>query len=454
MLKCFKRSIILVLFVLLTQHLAGQEEKFFIQDSEVFIQQITTLLGETSNKSYLKQGGELMQAFLPRWQAGRFSKSEKELIKEICEVLYAKKYRNYPYFFDFYKALNAFAGSSHNERSIVNWLLFTKLKLENESQRTFGDHLEYSNKLLISQIISERGSYSWFLRNASYHFASDTALILQVVKADLICASRRDSALILNTSGIFYASENLWKGQGGNTVWWRFEIDENDLKLHFSDYTVDLSQSEYSADSVTFSYGKYFNFSMLGRFEDKVFSSPPGNRTSYPRFYAYFNDYELKQIFKSITYRGGFMIEGATIKGTGNGRRKAQLEFFQDDKLRMVLRSSEFVLTQKKIVSNTTAVLIPLGQDSLYHPAVHFQYDDQTRRLILYRTEAGLADSPFFDSFHKLDIHFESLYWMIDSSELHFRQLEGTRAESVGFLQSMNYFSFSDFDRLRLIDNQ
>ncbi|MDD3636970.1 MAG: hypothetical protein PHN50_05215 [Bacteroidales bacterium] len=454
MINRFTRSIVMFLFVLLTLNLSGQEERYFEEDSDIFIQQIAGLLDEISNKTYQKQGEALMQALLPRWQAGRFSKKEKDLIKDISEVMHQNNYRNYPYFFDFFKAINALASSSHNERSVINWLSFTRQTLENESQRTFGSHLEYSIKLLIDQLISDRGSTSWFLRNASYHFASDTALILQVEQADLVCASRRDSSLILNTSGIFYASDNRWKGRGGNTVWWRFGIDEKDLQLQFRDYSVDLSQSEYSADSVTFSYGKFFNFSMLGRFEDKVFSSPPGNRTSYPRFYAYFNDYELKQIYKNISYRGGFMMEGATVKGTGNGKRKARLEFYQDEKLRVVLQSSEFVMMQGKIVSNSAVVVIPLEQDSLYHPAVHLQYDDQSRRLILYRTETGLADSPFFDSFHKLDIHFEALYWIIDKPDLYFRQLEGTRAESTGFLQSMNYFSFSDFDRLRLIDNQ
>ncbi len=450
----FIRSTLLFFTIWISLISNGQEKIFFDQDSDVFIQQIITILEDTPNKTYEKNGEDLMLSFLPRWQAGRFSKNEKDLIKTISESLYQKKYRNYPYFFDFFKALNALAYSTQPERSVLNWLHYSAFILEKQSQRDFGAHLEYSNDLLIEQILSKKGSTSWYLRNADYVFATDTALILQVDKGDLICATSRDSTMILNTSGVFNAIYNSWKGKGGNTVWWRFDLDEKDLKLNFKDYFIDLTASEYIADSVTFVYDRYFDFPMLGRFEDKVFNSPPGKRTSYPRFYAYFSEYELKEVFKNVSFRGGFAIEGLTIKGTGNGKNKAQIDVFQNNTLRLTLKSSEFIFSEDKLISENVSLNIPMERDSIYHPAAELRYDNQDREIVLFRTESGLADSPFFDSFHKLDLYFEALYWNIDEPTIYFKQLEGMRSESKGFLRSMNYFSFSDFDRLRLIDNQ
>ncbi|MDN5349344.1 MAG: hypothetical protein PWQ54_740 [Bacteroidales bacterium] len=453
MIKRFIRSFLLFFFLLSGFYGFGQEETHFSSDSDIFIQQIAAILDDTPNRTFMNNGKLLMQAFIPRWQAGRFSKAEKDLIKDISEELFQKKYRNYPFFYDFYVALNELAFSQQPQQSVLNWLTFTKQILDNQSQRNFSTHLAVSNQLLQNQVISERGSSSWFLRNADYRFASDTALIIQVLKTDLVCATRRDSSLIRNTSGIYSAITNQWEGSGGQIDWWRFDLSE-EVQLTLKDYTIDLSQSEYSADSVTFSYKKYFDFRMLGRFEDKVSSSPPGSRTSYPRFKAYFKDYELKDIYKDITYRGGFSMEGATIKAVGNGKTKAKFLFFQDEKLRATLQSSEFVLSDDRIISNNVTMMIPMESDSIFHPNANMRYDNNLRQIILFRTETGLADSPFFDSYHMLDLYFEALYWSVDKPEIHFRQLEGMRSENSGYLQSMNYFSYADFDRLRLIDNQ
>lgn len=452
MIKRFIRSFLLFFFLLPGFYSFGQDEAYFSADSDLFIQQIAAMLDDTPNRTFKNDGKLLMQAFIPRWQSGRFSKAEKDLIKDISEELFQKKYRNYPFFYDFYVALNELAFSQQPEQSVLNWLTFTKQILDNQSQRNFSSHLAVSNQLLQNEVISERGSSSWFLRNADYRFASDTALIIQVLKTDLVCATRRDSSLIKNTSGIYSALTNQWEGIGGQIDWWRFDLDEA-IQVTLKDYTIDLSQSEYSADSVTFSYKKYFNFQMLGRFEDKVFSSPPGSRTSYPRFNAYFKDYELKDIYKDITYQGGFAMEGATIKAVGNGKTKAKFLFFQDEKLRATLQSSEFVLADDRVISNSVTMTIPMEGDSIFHPDANMRYDNKLRQIILFRTETGLADSPFFDSYHMLDLHFEALYWSVDKPEIHFRQLEGMRSENSGYLQSMNYFSYADFDRLRLIDN-
>jgi len=453
MINRFIRSFFLFIFFLLPVFYGyGQEESYFNTDSDIFIQQVAALLDETSNRAYRDDGKLLMQKFVPRWQAGRFSKAEKDMIKAISEELFQKKYRNYPFFYDFYLALNGLAFSRQPEQSVLNWLKFTKQIVHNQSQRNFSVHLDFTNQLLQNQVISQRGSSSWFLRNAEYRFASDTALIIQVLNSDLVCATRRDSSLIKNTSGIFYTSTNEWQGSGGQIDWWRFDLTEA-VQVNLKEYSIDLNQTEYSADSVTFLYKKYFDFKMLGRFEDKVFSSPPGNRTSYPRFSAYFRNYELKDIFEGINYQGGFAMEGATIKGIGNGKTKAKLLFFQEKKLRAILQASDFVLSDDRIISNSVMMTIPMERDSIFHPDANMRYDNKLRQIILYRTETGLADSPFFDSFHMFDLHFEALYWSVDKPEILFRQLEGMRSENSGFLQSMNYFSYTDFDRLRLIDN-
>ncbi|MBZ0243388.1 MAG: hypothetical protein K8F24_09260, partial [Bacteroidales bacterium] len=361
--------------------------------------------------------------------------------------------RNYPYFFDFFTAINALAYTRQTEQSVLNWLNLMEMLLQQKTTREFTTYLAFSNGFFRNGLLSQKGSASWYLRNPHYSFKADTVLSILVEKASLVCASHRDSSLINNTSGSFSFEQNSWTGSGGEVDWWRFKLDKDKLFVRLKDYKIDLSQPEYHADSVTFYHKYYFDFPMQGFFHDKVHSSPPNERSSYLRFTSYFKDYSIKNIFKGIDFNGGLAIEVGTLKGVGEGRERAKLFFHKASEKQMSLTAQEFVLTNNKIFSGSVSVKVFLDTDSLVHPSVQMRYDDKLRRLILYRSEKGVADSPFFDSYHELDIHIESLYWDIDKEVIHFKQLEGMRSESAGFLESANYFSASDFNSLRLIDD-
>ena len=432
---------------------SAQDEAYFSADSEEFINQIESILLDTPSKQQLKQGEELMAKLKPRWEVGRFSKVEKDKIKSLSEQMRQANLRNYPYFFDFFTAINALAYTRQSEQSVLNWLNLMEQLLQNKSSREFNTYLSFSNGFLRDGLLSQKGSASWYLRKPEYSFQTDSALSIIVEKADLVCASRRDSSLIINTSGSFSFERNSWEGSGGKVDWWRFDLDKDKLFVTLKSYKIDLSQSEYQADSVSFQHKYYFDFPMQGVFQDKVQSSPPSERTSYPRFASYFKDYSIKNIFKGIDFNGGLAIEGSTLKGIGEGKERAKLFFHKDAETRMSLVALDFVLSDNKIFSRSVSSKIFLDKDSLVHPSVQMRYDEKLRRLILYRSEQGVADSPFFDSYHELDIHIEALYWDIDKDVILFKQLEGMRSESSGFLESANYFSASDFNSLRLVDD-
>ncbi|MDA3942341.1 MAG: hypothetical protein PF694_02235 [Bacteroidetes bacterium] len=449
----FFRSILVLLLSLYFLPAISQEDNYFSADSESFIFQVETLLADHPSKDYVERGKELMELLKPRWEVGRFSKAEKDQIKLLSELMYQQKLRNFPYFYDFFTAIKALAYSNQKEQSVLNWLGLMQRILLEQSSRDFSNYLDFSNDFFKHGLLSKKGSASWYLRNPDYWFSSDTALQIIVDKADLVCATARDSSLISATSGTFMFEMNAWSGKGGKVDWWRFDLDAAKLFVELNNYVIDLSQPEYEADSVTFYHKYYFDFPMRGKFQDKVHSSPPGSRTSYPRFYAYFNDYSIKNLFNGIDFNGGIALEGATLKGIGEGSRKAELLIKSDDKIQVRLESVEFVLNENKIFSEHVSANVSLENDSVFHPNAQMRYDDLLRRLILFRSEKGVADSPFFDSYHKLDLHLEALYWNIDEKLIQFKQLEGMRSESAGYLESVNFFSAADFSSLRLIDD-
>ena len=451
--KYFLHRLLLVIMLLFVQPLWAQQQPFFAAESDVFIQQIADLLHDTPNKNYAKNADNLLPALIDRWNAGRFGKAEKDLIKQISESMREKKLRNFPYFYDFFSSIDLLAKSAQKPESVINWLLVTQHSLETASSRDFSAHLTYSKDLLEKGILSQRGSTLWRIKNASFQFVNDTAIEIVVEKASLVCASRKDSSVIVETSGVYNQLTNSWKGTSGRIDWWRFQLDDERVFAELSNYQIDMSQSEYTADSVTFFNKDYFSFPMKGSFQDKVLNSPPNSRTSYPRFSSYFKDYEIKNIFQDIDFVGGLSMEGETVIGAGEGASKAVLYFNRNGRRFGQIASLSFIINEQRLLSDRATASFYLEGDSLFHPGLQLRYDNDKRQLTLFRSESGLADSPFFDSYHRIDIYLEALYWNLDNAKVYFKELEGLGSESKGYLESANFFAEDDFYRLRGIDD-
>ena len=57
---------------------------------------------------------------------------------------------------------------------------------------------------------------------------------------------------------------------------------------------------------------------------------------------------------------------------------------------------------RESLLANDARVVIYIEDDSIYHPAANFRYNEDTRELLISRTKYGIGRSPFFDSYHKL----------------------------------------------------
>ena len=50
----------------------------------------------------------------------------------------------------------------------------------------------------------------------------------------------------------------------------------------------------------------YLKEPLLGKLTEKVLSSPPSSRSTYPRFTSYFKEYEVEGFYPNIDFNGGF----------------------------------------------------------------------------------------------------------------------------------------------------
>jgi len=84
-------------------------------------------------------------------------------------------------------------------------------------------------------------------------------------------------------------------------------------------------------------------------------------------------------------------------------------------------------------------VVLYINEDSIYHLSLVFKYQDSTKEISFIRDNDRLHPMPFYDTYHKLDMYFEALYWTIGAPEIRMTMLKGSSSSNALF-ESNNYF--------------
>ena len=137
----------------------------------------------------------------------------------------------------------------------------------------------------------------------------------------------------------------------------------------------------------------------------------------------------LRTFIKGVNYEGGLTFEGATVKGTGKNANPAKITLFRNDTLYLRIRSKEFLFSKTGLSSQEVAMSLYLDKDSIYHSNLGFSYFSETRQVNLFRTSNPISKSPYFDSFHSIDMYFEYLSWNMNESKI---ILSHARGASLG----------------------
>lgn len=433
--------------------LRAQEAPFFSENSEVFITQVAEQLQLSGSKRNTESGKQLMQSLTNQWNAGRFNKEEKDRIKAIAEKMHTDKIRIYPDFYAYFFAIDQFASSLQLPSSIIAWNDYAMNLLAQGNSKGFSDLMKFTGEFMQSGKLFDRNTVQWYAHEVKFGFVYDSLLGMQFDKANLLCSTVKDTSIIEKTKGYYSYERSLWTGQGGVVTWRRFNLDPKSVYAELSRYSVDLNQSEYAADSVVFRNLNYYKSPMIGSLQDKVFSSPPNPRTAYPRFVSYVKNFVVPNVFPNIDFEGGLTMEGMSLIGSGDGQQRASLTFKRDGKIFGRMLSNAIQIGDERLFADRVAATFYLEGDSLYHPGLRMRYTNNNRQLILFRSETGVADSPFFNSFHMIDLYVEAMYWDIDKMEIAFRRLEGIGNESNGRFESANYYADIEFRRLQGIDD-
>lgn len=435
---------IVIVALLISMVSFGQRAKSFTHSPEEFLKE----LAEVMDASKKKIGRKFIEdEFAPVFISGVYSQEMQNIIYSMGDLMLDKKMKAYPEFENYVLALIAFPNTGKSEAFFSQWHSVIQQIAENKKMKKYTpEFLESSAGLFSEKRFFHSKSVDWHTSNSNYEFKFDSVPKIVFPSLDLRGFSKGDSTIIFNTSGVYFPTLERWYGDSGKIDWLRADLDPEKNYCEFDAYNIRIKGASFIVDSVRF-YHELFQEPLLGQLTEKVLADKQGDKASYPKFESYNRRLEIKNVFKNVDYDGGFTMAGNKLAGTGTIEEPALLTIHRDDKPFMVARALDFAIRPDRISSGHVSVCITLDNDSIVHPDLTLKFDNKSREVVLLRSDEARSQSPYYNSYHEVDMYFEALYWNIDDPLIELGSIKGSTQHYAAF-ESNDYYKKLRYDAL------
>lgn len=266
--------------------------------------------------------------------------------------------------------------------------------------------------------------------------------VIHLKRGDLILASQSDTFEIIGTEGFFLFDQKLFRGQDGFVDWSTLGQPKEAMQVRLTQYEFPVNAHEFKFEDVYFKQPAKIDQPISGVLDLNI---RPGRslQGTYPRFISYNADTPIKGLgSEKLTFKGGVNYQGmnfysktaydepSTLSGTVNGEKKFKA------------LSKGFVFNNKdSIVSAAKAdVILYHNNDSIFHPAVEFNYDYQKDLLEMETSVDGYKTTPFRSSYYNMDLSGDLLSWDLNSDSLNIT-INSARADVPLSLESKDFYS-------------
>ncbi len=434
----------------LSTALKGQVPEQFSGDTAKFTSELTAFMGTLVSKPEKSE----IDLFNSLYDSTCFNSRVKDRIINVASQLRGRRISQTPGFIFFARTLTNFITTEQNQEEISAWLeglseMAFDPRFSNASVEKF---IEVTGLLLVDNTIYSAGSVRWKTKDGTVEFVRDTVLKIEIKAVTLKAFLGKDSTEIYDFTGTYYPDIFRLHCQQGTVTWEKAGYDPSLVYALVSGFDIDVTKSEYTCDSSLLTHPTYFQEPVAGRLSDRAVAISSPDKATMPKFETYETRFFIKDIYKGVDYEGGLALEGAIVRGTGTNWFPASVKLYRNDTLAINLISRNFILSQKSISSYETSSTLYLGTDSVYHSNLGFSYNTETREVSMFRTTSPLSRSPYFDSYHNLDLYFEHLSWDMDNP---FITMSRTRGSSIGAakFESISFYNEANFFRLMRMDD-
>ena len=446
----FKKLVNITLLLVLVTPLLSQPKSAFSGEAAKFSTELTAFMGPNLNPD---QVGNLNR-FLVKWDSSFFNKDNMARIIDISGQLSSRSIRPVPHFNDFILTINYFIEYKLDPAMLANWLTGVRKVVFNP--RFTNDNIDryFKNTWLMikENTLFNSGSVKWKVKKSALTFLSDTVFCASVSNATLTCYSQGDSTELYNVTGLYYPDIQQFRGTKGIITWEKAGYPAKEVFAELGSFTIDITKNNFSLDSVRLNHTSYFKEPVLGSLSDQTITFSNKDKATFPRFVTYTKHFFIKNLYPGINYEGGLTFEGANVKGTGENFIPAKINLYRNDTLCLRVSSKEFLFSKTGLNSQETAITLYFRNDSIYHSNLGISYFAKTKQVNLFRTNNPVSKSPFFNSYHKLDMYFEYLTWNMNESKIVLSRTRGSAMGTARF-ESTSFYNSDDFLRMMGLDD-
>ncbi|MEI6348616.1 MAG: hypothetical protein WCP69_11780 [Bacteroidota bacterium] len=403
-------------------------------------------------KNVIKENKEkaekISKAFELYWISASINAAEKENFINMANLMIGKKMKAFPHLESFINAYMAFTETNPDENNIMKWSKGLVYMMDKSSSK-FPNFLDDYTDFFRTNNIFNANQVQWYVTSDKFKIDFDTIPKIIFEKGNLIGRVRSDSIVLQNTIVTYYPTLGIAQTKGGRVTWERADFDPQKVYAEIPKSTIVLRKPNLEADSVLYTNTDFFSKPLKGRFIDKATLGANEDKATYPRFKSYDKRIVLNNYFENVDFEGGVEMRGARFLGSGDENTDVLLVFKRKGKRFMAIGSQEMVLKKGLIVSNMARAMIFIDNDTISHPAINFRYDDKKKEVILIRMNEGLSRGPFFNTYHKLDMYFEALYWKTDEAYFDFKMLPGPGVETSALFESEDYFDDTKLNEIK-----
>lgn len=451
----FRSVITFLFFVFAAGSLRAQVmPKSFSEDPVKFIQEMQSFF-----ESYeRKEGKDFIEDFNEKyWLTGKITEDMKQAMYKNTNLMLKKKFRPAPEYYSYINTMKAIADKGVNGATFLDWQgCFISLG-NGKAGKPFSDFIQMSENLFQSGRFFKTANGEWWTEGGTWKFACDSVAALKFTNVTLKGLSRNDSTKITGTTGMYYLNTGVYKGSGGRITWERAGLKPGETYADLKNYSIVVKSFFFTADSSTFYDSKYFKGKpLLGKVSEKLVPDAQQKTASYPRFESYSSRYQIKSMYPNVDYEGGFSQVGGRFVASGSKANPAFFVFKRNGKNFLIVTSTGFSINEGKVASQNASVKFMLDADSIGHPSVDFTYfinqeHPDSSRVVIYRSNEGASQAPFYNSFHKVDMYIQQISWPVNEQQIQIVSIPGSVQANAEF-PSANYYRQYLYDRLQGIE--
>lgn len=427
----------------------SQGKQVFSGEKDKFHEELVAFMGPNLNE----QQTEILNKFISVWDSSAFTRENSAAIMELTSRFESRNMRPVPHFSNFLGALNDFIRYEKDIAFLNNWLKGARKMAESESftNESINVFLRNTSQFIRSKIIHDSGSARWSVKNEKFRFIFDTTFSIQMSNVTLTCRSQNDSTEIYNATGVYIPELLEFRGSKGVVTWEKAGFSKTDVYADLTGFRIDLTKSSFTCDSAKLTHKIFFKDPVWGSLTDRVTSGSNKDKVSFPVFETRTKKFRIENIYKGVNYEGGLRLEGSGTKGTGENLMPAVIKLYRNDTLYVKVNAKEFLFTKNGFTSQESSANIYLGRDSIVHTNLGFSYNSATRQVNLFRTNIPISKSPYFDSYHNMDLYFEYFSWNMNDSKAFLSRPIGASIGQAQF-ESTSFFNENYFMKLMGMD--